>query len=122
MALHADGALQHWVMTQHAVLELCGVVALANLIQHEIHVSKVPIIAEMRAHLEGSGDDSYRLRPIISKAPTTWKPLPRSREQKSNVAYLAYIYKLALLLAGIYKYGVTRLFRTGAAVGAASLG
>ncbi len=48
LAPHADGALQHWVMMQHAVLDLCGVVALANLVQHEIHRSKVPIIAELR--------------------------------------------------------------------------
>jgi hypothetical protein len=26
-----------WVMTQHAVLDLCGVVALADLIIHELH-------------------------------------------------------------------------------------
>ncbi len=118
---HAGGDLQHWVMMQHAVPGLCGVVALANHIQHEMHVSKVPIIAEMHAHLDGSGDDSYRLRPIISKAPTTWKPVARSREQHSNVTYLAGTFKGALQRAGVHKLGVTRLFRRGAAVRAASM-
>jgi hypothetical protein len=118
---HASGDLQHWVMMQHAVLGLCGVVALANLIQHEIHKSRVPIIAELHAHLDSSGDASYRLRPIISKAPSTWKPVPRSREQHSNVTYLAGTFKGALQRAGIHKSGVTRLFRTGAAVRAGSM-
>jgi hypothetical protein len=119
---HADGDLQHWVMTQHAVLGLCGVVALANHIQHEIHVSKVPIIAEMHACLDGSGNDSFRLRPIISKAPTTWKPVPRSKDQRSNVDYLGEVYKRAQLGAGIKKYGWTRMFRAGAAARAGSKG
>ena len=51
---HAGGDLQHWVMTQHAALDLCGVVALANHLVHEIYDNKVPIIAEMHAHLDGS--------------------------------------------------------------------
>jgi hypothetical protein len=122
LALHADGNLQHWVMMQHADLDLCGVVALANHAHHEIHESKVPIIAEMQRHLDGTGDDSYRLRPIISATPTTWKPDPRSREQGRNVAYLASTFGRALQSEGIRKSGVTRLFRTGAAVRAAAMG
>jgi hypothetical protein len=64
--------------------DVCGVVALANLAKDEIHVSKVSIIAELRAHVDGSGDDSYRLRPIISAAPTTWKPFHAARSRDAT--------------------------------------
>jgi hypothetical protein len=109
-------------MMQHAVWRLCGVVALADHIHHEILDGMVPIIAEMHEYLDGSGDDSFRLRPIISKAPTTWKPVPRSKDQRSNVDYLGETYKHAQQGAGIKKHGWTRMFRTGATARAHSKG